>query len=1378
MASLDPFSSSSRSSLSDRGADLNPRAVDRAGTDAGLGLIAQASQSHFEQQVQQTYDGYVGFQRSAVDGAQRARELATLGNISAGTRNELQAIATNLDYWAGVYEAYSGRLEQGVTPADLNNLRSQLQNDTQFRAGAAQYGAHPVVGNLKRLENQIRNINQGFAGALDQVAGNDRLNEESRAYASGEARSLREFNGQEGRIVNTPQGERPVVYWDVLREQTGALLQLDRFLTAAGEANQARPSPASDSPSTSATAAASSDPTGRVGQEIPRSVRVGNEVISYHFDGVRLVETRRPVEGSPSGSRPLSDYLLELRGQGGAAAPDLARVDAALGETLAFGAQADQAWRDRPGQLGQRAFDAAANALGQGIGNADQQFQTLRNEYDGHWSKLLTARNDAVNALNRGDQSALADANQRINQYLGLTVSSASSIQAHLATVSERGVTVTLLPLELTRGLVVGGGAALAGTASAPTAAVFPPAPFLIAGATGAGLEATTRPVFGFAAENLFGIDPETYQNALPRLDVSLGTAFLGGALTPLRLASPLQTFGAQAAGNSAINLSGAYLEDGRLSFSEAAFSVGAGVGAGAIDGLQLRGQQNAVAQQLDLAAANMLTQPLGSTARLGNVELRRFETGVELRFDDGAAVLRTADGRYQLSENNLASLPDAVAQPGNNPDPAPANRGQAEPPSTEDAPASGTPPGGIPPRNTPPAAGAAPDGDGDLPAFNGSPFSFNMGEAVFGTVQPGGDFLGRPFTTGPVPAGELSFPPGSVSFGPGLTAPGNADTGLPITGLDLTQGVVPPGVNPASLSSASTPASTLFTDPLTGRVIDISRPEIAIPGDGRVTRVDATIGSATPVDAYPIQAPTSPENRQSVLRFIRQEWGLDLRVGAGARLYDPLTGDNLMRGNVFVGLDTLDMIWADRGFLAERLLQGDRASVGRYLSNALGIGGRAAESLLDPQVGRYLLDTGLGSNSALQFKYTTLRDAAVSSVLGGEGPFILRTRPESLDFQPAASPDVSPTASISGRLELNVTEVTLQPGQVDVFGNRFENKRYFRAETDIPLDKVMTEVYFRVPDEVPLIGGLSGERRAETTSRYTIPAGSILPEEFVRNINQRVGGVDFTLSLPVQNAEAATRLGSGEAIGGVTSDQVSVRQTHNGELRISSIAGRDFIGPNGGIAESALTLDVNFFEGDPIRGVAGRVARSQGGEVPLLPANQVDGVPNLFRELTDPSLHSDSQKVRFKINLPGTGIRFGEVAKVEFPVYIVREGQTSRPGNVVAQGGNATITYQLAGSDGAASQSSFEVPAWFARTVTREINSVPVGGQASIRSFIESRMDSLTPEQRTQAQAFLADGGGLSQVRDQRALSPAARDQLLQVFASLTSPAASLPPP
>lgn len=639
-------------------------------------LVAQASQAHFQRQVQDAYDRMLGWRDAALAGAQQARLLAGLRNIGPETRERLTDIADNLTHWAGVHDAHARRIAQGVTPADLQALENTLASDPTLRAGQQRYGTHPVIGNLKQLENQVRAIGDGFADRLERIAADGDFAQASRDTARVQAASLREANAGTARLVEFAAGERPAVDWNALAQRVDGLRTADPWLSAAARIDRP-PAPTVLAPPPAARADEPAMPA-RPGAAVPPPVRIGDTLVSWRFEGTRLVETRTPASGEAT-PVPLDRFLLPLEGRAGAHAPTLARIDAALHETLRLGGTADRLWQERPGQLAQRAFDATARAIGVGVPEADGQFRALRREYDGHWTDLLRARNDAANALNRGDQAALADASARVDLSLKQLVSTSESINGLLATTAERGIVTTLLPLELARGLVVAGGSATAFTVSAPSAAVAPPAPFLIAGATGATLEVATRPVFGFAAERLFGIDPATYQQSLPRLDVGIGTAFLGGAIAPVRLATPLRTGLFQAGANTTLNTAGAFLDDGRLSRDELLLSIGTGVAAGSLDGLQ----QQAAARNIDLAAGRMLDLPTGTTARIDNVRLTRTADGVRLDFDGGAAVLRAPDGRYRVDAGNTAPVPDAVANPSRVDAPAPTQRAaDASPPS------------------------------------------------------------------------------------------------------------------------------------------------------------------------------------------------------------------------------------------------------------------------------------------------------------------------------------------------------------------------------------------------------------------------------------------------------------------------------------------------------------------------------------------------------------------------------------------------------------------------------------------------------------------------------------------------------------------------
>jgi hypothetical protein len=537
---------------------------------------------------------------------------------------------------------------------------------------------------------------------------------------------------------------------------------------------------------------------------------------------------------------------------------------------------------------------------------------------------------------------------------------------------------------------------------------------------------------------------------------------------------------------------------------------------------------------------------------------------------------------------------------------------------------------------------------------------------------------------------------------------------------------------------------------------------------------------------------PVPAEGRTQAAAFLREFLGVDVRVGMSGRVRDPITQDNLARGSVMVGVDTLDLLYRNRDVIADAVMRGDTTQLNQTLTESLGVGWRFNEAFLDTQMTRYTAGLGIGSNSALQFKTQTLVRNALESQAGVANtafvfePMPLRPGDPAGGYSDRAS-GITTGDFVTGRVRLNATEVTLQPGQVDVFGNRFEGGRYYRLEADLPLDKLMSETYASIPDQVPLLGGLGLERRAETTTRYTIPAGSILPAELVENINQRVGGLGLTLRVApgaedtVRNALPQFYGHEGEAVapGAVDPSLFRVDIANNGVARVSSVPGNALFDPNdpfGGLAGTTGTVDVNFFEGDPIRAAMGTVARDLGMDNPL-PHSFVPGVNNLFDAITDPAAHSNSNKVR--ITVRGPAVVDAEVAALNPTLQFILEGQQrSRTGpfgmtldpllnDPVAGGRSAEITRERVDADTVVS-STFEAPEWFARTLARQINSIPVGGTEAIRETLADRRPYLTPDRQQVLDEFVANE--LPRLTDQRPLTADQSARLLDIF-ELTMP-------
>lgn len=609
---------------------------------------------------------------------------------------------------------------------------------------------------------------------------------------------------------------------------------------------------------------------------------------------------------------------------------------------------------------------------------------------------------------------------------------------------------------------------------------------------------------------------------------------------------------------------------------------------------------------------------------------------------------------------------------------------------------------------------------------------------------------------------------------------------------------------------------------------------------------------------------------RSVVAAWLRDSLGIDLRAGYNMRAVDPITNDNLARGTLFVGVDTIDTLLRNGPDIARRLAQGGAAAgeARSELLDALGISFRYGEDWLDPQITRYTTRLGLGTNSALQFKLDQLERYVMAGAAG-------RTDQGFLFHATSAGPD-----AITGHLRLNVLETGLAPDQRDMFGNPpVQGQRYYTAQAPIVIDKMMYEQYARIL-------GVGFERRAETSATYTIPAGAVLPEALVANIDRRISAITFTVrpnipdwAAPHYQPQPGGAAGTqGPALpplfdpalagslpklfgGPMPPGWLDIRASHNGQVRISAIPDRNYdaVLHDGRVilAPSAQVVDVNFFESDYIRR-GGRFLldrapwTSNAAPNPGAPPDHApqrlwlrDGMPHenvplvrqLFSTLTDNALHADTLKVRYRVGVPGdwisaaftqagapdwmravgsvlfdplrlpTGDFLGgvgipgaggtlpvpggtgfeqAVVRRELVFYLVTEGQGTFRGSrgyvapEAAPGMRAQANLDPAQFGQVASgpvTQTVDMPLWVARTLEREMNAVPRGGQASIREFLTARRDDAAARSDTamvaRIDAFLAPATFDAAYKDGTSLSPDALDSLVLMLAE-TSP---LPP-
>jgi hypothetical protein len=406
----------------------------------------------------------------------------------------------------------------------------------------------------------------------------------------------------------------------------------------------------------------------------------------------------------------------------------------------------------------------------------------------------------------------------------------------------------------------------------------------------------------------------------------------------------------------------------------------------------------------------------------------------------------------------------------------------------------------------------------------------------------------------------------------------------------------------------------------------------------------------------------------------------------------------------------------------------------------------------------------------------------AIRSAAGEPQPFEFRRDP--------ASPNAA-DGPLIGHLTLNVSEVSptdlqrASPGSQarDAFGVPIDReRRYFKTNLDIPVDTLRREISAKVPF-IPL--SLAGGSRSETTASYVIPKGSVLPAEFVANINQQVHAMQLTIApnRPENAAdyhfdEALTR--SFPKLFGAPVPESWIKtsaEDKRGVLVVTSNPGQE---------EPTIALEVRFHESellplvlpwftnpsDPLHPAQPRFPFSN------QPFSRVPGVPNLFGTFTNNKQHHESLKLRWHL-VPATGIPHGipgvlTFGKTELVFYAIRPGDKVGPGDWARPGVNTWTPPEKAAPAYPPVGMTVEMPLWLQDTMSRSINTIPVGGQRSIRLLLEGRLPQANETQTDLISQFLKNK--LPALKDQQPLSAADRDGLVELFA-VTMPATTEPP-
>lgn len=622
----------------------------------------------------------------------------------------------------------------------------------------------------------------------------------------------------------------------------------------------------------------------------------------------------------------------------------------------------------------------------------------------------------------------------------------------------------------------------------------------------------------------------------------------------------------------------------------------------------------------------------------------------------------------------------------------------------------------------------------------------------------------------------DLDFSPSDIRFD---FLPG--DEGLP-----------PVAASPTVGSTAPTPGgeSVSFVNPLDGRTL------VFDPATRRLTPIDGV--PLTPEESLSYSKPLPPDlpvtTAKSLLDLVREK--VDLRIGATAQITNPTADGAAYRGSVFGGLETVRQLWLSREGIVDAASRGDMRQLGDIFSNAFGIGQRLGEDFVDPQLVRRWGMFGFGSGTALQFKADTLADQAQRSFLGQDTAFIFEPVPSKNRIEadlPALNPgnaSITPygrTGILTGSVRLNVTPTTLQGGQTDIFGN--SSGEFYVLNRDLKVDKALKEIYIGKL-QTPVADTPGIEYRAESSGQIIIPAGSVLPSQFVDIVNRRVGAPSFSVSFrlpegsrvevsdlhrlnraPTLDRPTVVRPGAVLSPGMIDAATVKAELVERGgAVRDSSVPGKPF-------DSASRNLDVTFYPGESLLNRA--VELITGGRINNMPPRSVPGARDMFEFFVPADTNATSNKVRWKVNLLPV-FKIPGFAKLEINGYLVLEAQKGKPTNLVAGDKETTLTF-----DDGSGPVSVAVPGWFStmlgreagvfrqRSEARDVNIVPIGGVESLRTYLNPYLRSGTAEQ----QAAIRDlyntlfYGSEPLLVDGKAMPQSIRDNLLNVFRQLATP-------
>ncbi|HMB11842.1 hypothetical protein [Saliniramus sp.] len=546
--------------------------------------------------------------------------------------------------------------------------------------------------------------------------------------------------------------------------------------------------------------------------------------------------------------------------------------------------------------------------------------------------------------------------------------------------------------------------------------------------------------------------------------------------------------------------------------------------------------------------------------------------------------------------------------------------------------------------------------------------------------------------------------------------------------------------------------------------------------------------------------APQSRDMLDTLIGMIRDA-GFDLRGGLNVSIRDPFAGLQVLRSTGAVGLDTLRALNARRGAIIEAAASGDVRTLLDIFAHALGVGARIGEGLHEPQLVRLALQEliglrGLGINSALQWKASALEGYAERSFLGEESPFRFTPDTETLALE-RQEPGF---AEIEGHLALDVTPLPPEEaaGAVDIFGN--SDSDLYRLNADLRIGKTMFEFYTPALEIGPL--GLPGaEYREELAEELIIPAGSILPREFVAVIDRAVGDGRFSMRFqtlyteaPDEQAELFRQINEGLVSGEPLAGQPgfleefgaqNVEATHNPGFRARLSA------PPGRIPGGRDTIDANFLPSEHF--VSWLVGLVTGGAVHLPMDRAVPGEFDVAARFAPDVLHGYADKVRIKLNL-GPSTSFGDIVGLRTAFYLVRESRPEARTALMRSHDSATVTFE----DRSAEQRAIDVPVWLSMMLGHAVAPgqveaalglqplppggivIPPGGSASLRDLLQRAWHAGGPEEREAAAGFIADhlAGPEPDFVDGHTLMPELKDELIEVLYRIAKPQNALAQP